>query len=229
MRTSAFLLLTVPAACTIGGMRLSAADNLSDPIIRVSAAAWYQKPAVTIEPNGGGKISGDSVGLEDSHVGLMADAYLDLPVPLIPGIHAGAWNWKETPNAGGDVSVTGGYAAAMWELELIDRVGVAFGGGALGEDIDPGNGNRERFIVPAAAARGWFRFTDGLSVEARLMYGAWTDARAFDGVAQLNWRFLGPVAAIGGWRQVNSALTLSNRDQWGVALGGPFLGASASF
>ena len=228
MRTS-FLPFTAPVACLFGILNLSAADNLSDPIIRVSAAAWYQKPAVTIEPNGGSSISGASVGLEDSHVGLMADAYLDLPVPLIPGIHAGAWNWKETPNTGGDVTITGGYVAAMWELELIDRVGAAFGAGALGEDITPGNGSSERFIVPAAAVRGWFRFTDDFSVETRLMYGAWSTSRTFDGVAQLNWRFFGPVAAIGGWRQVNTAMTLKNDDRWDVALGGPFLGASASF
>lgn len=229
MRTSTFQLLIVPTVCAIAAINATAADNLSDPIIRLSAAGWYQAPTVTIRPDSGGSISGNSVGLEDKHVGLMADAYLDIPVPLIPGIHAGVWNWKDTPTTGGDVSATGYYIAAMWELELIDRVGVAFGAGALGQDLDPGNGERQNFIVPAAAVRGWFRFTDNWSAEARLMYGAWSDNRAFDGVAQINWRFLGPVAAIGGWRQVQNTQKLDSNDQWDVTLGGPFLGVSASF
>lgn len=228
MRPFAFLLV-VPAVCSIAALSATAADNLSDPIIRVSAAGWYQQPTVTIRPDSGGSVAGGSVGLEDKHVGLMADAYLDIPVPLIPGIHAGVWNWKDTPTAGGDVSATGGSIAAMWELELIDRVGVAFGAGALGQDLDPGTGESERFIVPALAARGWFRLTDDLSAEARLMYGALNDDRAFDGVAQINWRFLGPVAAIGGWRYVKNTQKLASKDAWDLTLSGPFLGASVSF
>lgn len=229
MRTLTIRSLSAATVCVIGAVTLTAADNLSDPIIRLSAAGWYQQPTVTIRPDSGGAVSGSSVGLEDQHVGFMADAYLDLPVPLIPGIHAGVWNWKDAPTAGGEVSAMGGYVAALWELELIDRVGVAFGAGALGQDLDPGNGKRERFIAPAVAARGWFRIIDSFSGEVRLMYGAWTDSRAFDGVAQLNWRVLGPVAVIGGWRQVKNTQKLDSKDEWDLTLGGPFLGASVSF
>ena len=229
MFTSRFHFLTVSSLCAFAAVGATAADNLSDPIVRVSAAAWYQQPTVTIHPNGGGSVSGDAVGLDDQHVGFMADAYVDVPVPLIPGIHAGVWNWKDEPTAGSDVTSTGGYIAAMWEIELIDRVAVAFGAGALGQDLDPATGSTQRFIVPAAAARGWVRFTDKLSAEARLMYGVWSDNRAFDGVAQLNWRFLGPVAVIGGWRQILNTQKLDNQDQWDLTLGEPFLGASASF
>ena len=159
----------------------------------------------------------------------MVDAYVDVPVPLIPGIHAGVWQWKDATDNGQDVSANGGYVAALWELELIDRVGVALGGGALAQELDPGNGSRERSTVPAAAARAWVKFTDSLALEARLMAGGWSDDRIFDGVAQLNWRFMGPVALIGGWRQIDSEQKLDNGDKWDLTIGGPFLGASASF
>ena len=55
------------------------------------------------------------------------------------------------------------------------------------------------------------------------MYGILSDNRAFDGVAQINWRFLGPVAAICGWRQVKNTHPLDNRDQWDLTLGARFL------
>ncbi len=229
MTNSSFLFLAVPLVSSLAAIPTWSAENLADPIVRFSAAGWYQQPSVTIRPAGGGSVAGSDVGLDDRHVGIMADVYLDVPVPLIPGIHAGVWKWKDDPTSGGQVSATGGYLAALWEIDLLDRVGVAFGVGALSHDLDPGTGNRERFIVPAAAARGWFRFTDDLSAETRLMYGAWSDNRAFDGVAQINWRFLGPLAAVGGWRVVNDTHKLDSKDQWDVMIGGPFLGASVSF
>jgi hypothetical protein len=207
----------------------AAADNLSDPYVRLSAAGWFQMPAVTVEPKSGGSIDGGSVGLEDSKVGGMVDAYLDLPVPLLPGIHAGFWRWQESPKSGADVVVTGGYAAALWELELVDRVGVALGGGVLAQNLDPSTGSSERTLLPALAARGWFRFTDGISAEARLMAGAISDDSTLDAVAQLNWRVVGPLAIIGGYRQVVSEQKLDNEDAWKLNLGGPFLGASVGF
>jgi hypothetical protein len=231
MRISTSILSTFLVACgnAACGTAAFAADNLSDPFVRVSAAAWYQQPTVTIKPQGGGSTSGSSVGLDDDHTNVMVDAYVDLPVPLIPGIHAGAWQWKDDADNGADAKVTGGYAVAMWELELIDRVGVALGAGVLAQDLDPATGNREDFLVPAAAARGWVRLTDGLSLEARLMGGALDRDDVIDGVAELNWRLIGPLALIGGWRQVTSTQKLDNGDTWDLTIGGPFLGASAAF
>jgi hypothetical protein len=231
MRISTSLLSTFLVACAHAacGNSAYAADNLSDPYLRVSAAAWYQQPTATIKTQGGGSTSGSNISLEDAHTNVMVDAYLDVPVPLIPGIHAGAWQWKDDTVNGEDAKVTGAYAVAMWELDLIDRVGIALGAGVLTQDLDPATGNREDFLVPAAAARGWVRLTDSLSLEARLMGGAMDRDDVIDGVAQLNWRLIGPLALIGGWRQVTSTQKLDKGDTWDLTIGGPFLGASASF
>ena len=222
-------LIRLACATLVATAAATAADNLSDPYVRLSAAGWYQMPTVTVEPKSGGSIDGGAVGLEDATVGGMVDGYVDLPVPLLPGLHAGVWRWQESPDQGDDVIATGGYAAALWELELIDRVGVALGAGALAQELDPGSGSSERAIVPALAARGWFRLTDGISAEARLMAGALSDDSAVDAVAQLNWRVVGPFALIGGYRQIVSQQQLDREDTWKLTLGGPFLGASASF
>ena len=231
MRLNSTLLRPILLACAtlVATSVASAADNLSDPYVRLSAAGWYQMPTVTVEPQAGGSIDGSSVGLEDAKVGGMVDGYVDLPVPLLPGIHAGVWRWQESPDQGDDVVATGGYAAALWELELIDRVGVALGAGALAQELDPGTGSSERAVVPALAARGWFRLTDRISAEARLLAGALSDDTAVDAVAQLNWRVVGPLAIIGGYRQILSEQKLDNDDIWKLTLGGPFLGASVSF
>lgn len=205
-----------------------AADNLADPIVRVGVAGWYAKPAITIEPDGGSSVDGDSIGLDKAKFGGMVDGYLDLPVPLVPGIHAGFWQWKATPNNGGEVVAKNGYAVAMWELELIDRVGVALGAGAYVLTLDPGTGSATSRTLPSAAARGWFRLTDGLTAEVRLLGGGLSGNSAFDGAAQVSWRLIGPLVAIGGWRQVETKQKVDD-DSWKIGLGGPFLGAAAVF
>lgn len=229
LNSSVSRLIHLACATLVATSVASAADNLSDPYVRLSAAGWYQMPSVTVEPRSGGSIDGGSVGLEDAKVGGMVDGYFDLPVPLLPGIHAGVWRWQESPDSGADVVATGGYAAALWELELIDRVGVAFGAGALAQELDPGTGSSERTVLPALAARGWFRLTDGISAEARLLAGALSDDAAVDAVAQVNWRVVGPLAIIGGYRQFVSKQQFDNEDTWKLTLAGPFLGASVSF
>ena len=229
LNSSVSRLIHLACATLVATSVASAADNLSDPYVRLSAAGWYQMPSVTVEPKSGGSIDGGSVGLEDAKVGGMVDGYLDLPVPLLPGIHAGVWRWQESPDQGDDVTVTGGYSVALWELEVIDRVGLALGAGALAQELDSGSDSSERVVVPALAARGWFRLTDGISTEARLLAGALSDDSAVDALAQLNWRVVGPLAIIGGYRQIVSKQQLDDDSTWKLSLGGPFLGASVSF
>ena len=229
LNSSVSRLVHLACATLVATSVAAAADNLSDPYVRLSAAGWYQMPSVTVEPKSGSSLDGGAVGLEDGKVSGMVDGYVDLPIPLLPGIHAGVWRWQESPDSGEDVVAMGGYAAAMWELELIDRVGVALGAGAMVQELDPGTGASERTVLPALAARGWFRFTDGISAEARLMAGVLSDDSAVDAVAQLNWRVVGPLAIIGGYRQVVSEQKIDNDDIWKLSLGGPFLGASVSF
>lgn len=226
MRTATALFC--PLLLAVGGA-LHAADNLADPYLRVGAAAWYAKPSISIEPDGGGELTGSDVGLDEAKVGGMVDAYVDLPVPLVPGIHAGLWQWKNEPDEGDDLIATGGYAVAMWEIELLDRVAVAFGGGAVGQKLDGGDdAQAQDMLVPAAALRGWVRLTDGLTAEAHVYAGGWDDERAGDAVAQATWRLIGPVAVIGGWRQTWSRQEFAD-GTWKVALGGPFAGVAAVF
>jgi hypothetical protein len=221
-------LLCLPLLAAAGS--LHASDNLADPFVRVGVAAWYATPSITIEPDGGGEVKGSDVGLDESRIGGMIDAYVDTPIPLLPGIHAGLWQWKGTPDEGDDLIVTGGYAVAMWEIELLDRVGVAFGAGAIGQRLDGGDdADAKDTLMPAAAGRAWVRITDGLTAEVHLIAGAWDKDRGGDAVAQATWRLIGPLAVIGGWRQTWSTQEDFADATWKIRLGGPFLGAAAVF
>ncbi len=210
----------------LGGASV-AAENLADPLARVSAAAWYVMPTIEIDQGGGPTVDGGDLGLEDSSFSGMVDAYVDLPVPLVPGIHAGAWRWREEPDSGDTVTATGGYAVALWELELIDRVGVAVGGGVYAQDLDRGDGG-ERTVLATGGLRSWLKLTDGITAEARLLAGGWSGDRATDLAAQITWRVAGPLAVVGGWRHVVTEQELGD-DTWKATLSGPFLGAAAVF
>jgi hypothetical protein len=224
MRTIPFLLACacVPAAV------VSAADNLADPYVRVGVAGWYATPSITIDQAIGGAVDGDQIGLEDAKVLGMIDVYLDLPVPLLPGIHAGAWQWSETATGGGEAKSTAGYLVGMYELELIDRVGVAGGLGVMGQNLEQPDGSSNTKFIPAAAARAWVKVTDSLTGEVHVIGGALGEQRGLDVLAQISWRVFGPIAVIGGWRQTMTKQEVSN-DLNEVNLGGPFLGAAFSF
>ena len=226
MRTNPFLAAAVLSVAALAPM--SASDNLADPFVRVGIAGWYATPSITIDQAVGGAVDGDKLGLEDAKVLGMIDAYVDLPVPFFPGIHAGAWQWSETADGGGTAKSTAGYLVAMYELELIDRVGVAGGLGAMGQQVEQPDGSRNTKFIPAVAGRAWVKVTDSLTGEVHVIAGALGKQRGLDVLAQISWRLIGPFAVIGGWRQTQTKQEVSN-DVSTIDLGGPFLGGEFSF
>jgi hypothetical protein len=232
LRRHGWLLPTLMAAMVTSGGGLGgsavAAENVADPIVRLEAAAWYASPSLEATAKGSAAVNENDLGI-DSATGVIAEAIIDVPVPLIPGIHLGGWNWNGEGKAEvGTLKVTGGHALALWEFELLDRVAVAVGGGAAYQKLDNTEASDDQ-ILPALAVRGWVKLTGDLAVEARVLAAKGSnDRQVTDAAGQISWRCLGPVSVIGGYKYVNTQLPVADVD-WDVILSGPFAGAAVSF
>ncbi|MFM2092191.1 MAG: hypothetical protein RLZZ127_2680 [Planctomycetota bacterium] len=215
MRTIACLLAT---AALLPAVDVDSADNL----LRLQVAGWWAAPGGDgIDAPGGGDVA-DRL---DAAPALLAEATLDLPLPVLPAISAGFTLWEDDRD-GLEGTASDAWAALTYSIDVLDYAGIELGAGAHVAALSFSEGGAEvdeDDLIPAVVAGAFVHPIEALEARASLHVGRLGDAEVLAAQAQATWYALDHLGVAAGWRWYQAAVEIEGGTAE-LSLNGPYAG-----